>query len=45
MYVAGTTQRVISQWLMRHVWTDWQFEITVQHSHTPIQLNIVKNYP
>jgi hypothetical protein len=45
MYAAGTSQTLISCWLLKHIWIDWQFQIFVQRSHTVIQLNIVKNPP
>ena len=45
VHAAGTSEKLISCWLMKYVWTNWQFQTFVQRSHTPIQLNIVKNPP
>ena len=39
-------QYIYSQHLLqlkKHAWTDWEFHIFVQQSHTPIQLHTVKN--
>jgi len=34
------SQRLISHWVMKQVWTDWQFQILLQRPHTPVQPNI-----
>ena len=43
VYAAGISWSLISHWQMKHVQTDWQFQIFVHQFHTPMQLNIVKN--
>jgi hypothetical protein len=45
LYAAAISQRLISHWLKKHVWTDWQFQVFEQWSDIPIQLHIMKSSP
>jgi hypothetical protein len=40
MYAACISQRLISHWVMKQVWTDWQFQIFIQWPDTAVQPNI-----
>jgi len=36
MSAACNSERLISHWVTKQVWTDWQFEILLQWSHIPM---------
>jgi len=40
MSAASISQRLISLWVMKQVWTDWNFQILLQWPHIPVQPNI-----
>jgi len=45
MSAASIFQRLISLWVLKHVWTDGQFQILVQQPHTRVQPEIMEDPP